>query len=84
MFFHLFVFLLIQILNVNYGIYLFCFLVFSFKVEPSDVLVAGGASVLLDCAADDKAIRNLEDNDVNIRWRGPDGQDIGIVGDTFR
>jgi neogenin len=20
----------------------------------------------------------------NIRWRGPDGQDLGIVGDTFR
>lgn len=28
--------------------------------------------------------RNRLDLLPNIRWRGPDGQDIGIVGDTFR
>ncbi|XP_058066091.1 neogenin [Anopheles bellator] len=56
-----------------------------FTVEPSDVTVPEGNSVLLQCAgrADRKV---LQDGKVapNIRWRGPDGQDIGIVGDTFR
>uniref|UniRef100_A0A182J115 Neogenin n=1 Tax=Anopheles atroparvus TaxID=41427 RepID=A0A182J115_ANOAO len=56
-----------------------------FTVEPSDVTVPEGNSVLLQCEgrADRKV---LQEGKVapNIRWRGPDGQDIGIVGDTFR
>ncbi|XP_040151206.1 neogenin isoform X3 [Anopheles arabiensis] len=56
-----------------------------FTVEPSDVTIPEGNSVMLQCAgrADRKV---LQDGKVapNIRWRGPDGQDIGIVGDTFR
>ncbi|XP_050076111.1 neogenin [Anopheles maculipalpis] len=56
-----------------------------FTVEPSDVTVPEGNSVMLQCAgsADRKV---LQDGKIapNIRWRGPDGQDIGIVGDTFR
>ncbi|XP_049545028.1 neogenin isoform X2 [Anopheles darlingi] len=59
--------------------------VLEFTVEPSDVTVPEGNSVLLQCAgrADRKV---LQDDKVapSIRWRGPDGQDIGIVGDTFR
>lgn len=45
--------------------------------------MAEGHSVLLKCAG----IAQLERSKKvapNIRWRGPDGQDLGIVGDTFR
>ncbi|KXJ83760.1 hypothetical protein RP20_CCG001499 [Aedes albopictus] len=58
-----------------------------FTVEPSDVTVPEGNSVLLQCAGrvDPKASLLREGKVApNIRWRGPDGQDIGIVGDTFR
>lgn len=56
-------------------------------MEPSDVTVPEGNSVLLQCAGrvDPKASLLREGKVApNIRWRGPDGQDIGIVGDTFR
>lgn len=51
-----------------------------------------GSSVLLPCEGtltDSKTTNNEEQSNKfriapNIRWRGPDGQDIGIVGDTFR
>lgn len=44
-----------------------------------------GNSVLLPCAGIAQT-ETLRDGKItpNIRWRGPDGQDIGIVGDTFR
>lgn len=44
-----------------------------------------GNSVLLPCAgiAQTESLREGKITP-NIRWRGPDGQDIGIVGDTFR
>ncbi|XP_058463855.1 neogenin isoform X2 [Malaya genurostris] len=56
-----------------------------FTIEPSDVTVPEGSSVMLQCAGrlDQKAMRAGKIAP-NIRWRGPDGQDIGIVGDTFR
>ncbi|XP_050092030.1 neogenin isoform X2 [Anopheles aquasalis] len=59
--------------------------VLEFTVEPSDVAVPEGNSVLLQCAG--RADRKVLQDDKaapSIRWRGPDGQDIGIVGDTFR
>ncbi|XP_049295893.1 neogenin isoform X2 [Anopheles funestus] len=59
--------------------------VLEFVVEPSDVTVPEGNSVMLQCAGNaDRKV--LQDGKIapNIRWRGPDGQDIGIVGDTFR
>uniref|UniRef100_A0A1L8DK65 Putative axon guidance receptor dscam n=1 Tax=Nyssomyia neivai TaxID=330878 RepID=A0A1L8DK65_9DIPT len=56
-----------------------------FTLEPVDVAVQEGNSVLLQCSGrmDPSA---LKDGKIapNIRWRGPDGQEIGIVGDTFR
>lgn len=59
-------------------------------------MVSEGGSVLLPCEGDivetnvehtplkRKFNRNRLDLLPSIRWRGPDGQDIGIVGDTFR
>ena len=44
-----------------------------------DVAIREGDSVLLQCAG-----KSSQDSGLNIRWRGPDGQDIGIVGDSFR
>lgn len=64
-----------------------------FDVEPHDIIVPEGSSVLLPCEgtiAESKQNNNNDDEAnkfkfvPNIRWRGPDGQDIGIVGDTFR
>lgn len=69
-----------------------------FTTEPSDIVVPEGTSVLLQCAgrlnnqttvvtsstnsknSNSKYVKQAP----NIRWRGPDGQDLGIVGDTFR
>lgn len=66
-------------------IYIFPFAAFKFTIEPSDVVVPEGNSVLLPCEG---IIQNQAKKGgktaPNIRWRGPDGQDIGIVGDTFR
>lgn len=47
--------------------------------------VPEGNSIMLQCAGrvDQKVLRGGKIAP-NIRWRGPDGQDIGIVGDTFR
>lgn len=64
-----------------------------FTVEPYNVVVAEGSSVLLPCKGEivdtklpikGKNHKNSLDSLPDIRWRGPDGQDIGIVGDTFR
>lgn len=58
-----------------------------FTIEPSDSVVPEGSSVLLQCAGrTNKLTDHIKDGKMspNIRWRGPDGQDIGIVGDTFR
>lgn len=43
-----------------------------------------GSSVLLQCAGQTSKKLSHKDGKIspNIRWRGPDGQDIGI--DTFR
>ncbi|XP_039436857.1 neogenin isoform X1 [Culex pipiens pallens] len=59
--------------------------VLEFTEEPSDVTVPEGSSVTLQCVgrAEQKGLREGKIAP-NIRWRGPDGQDIGIVGDTFR
>ncbi|XP_055609211.1 neogenin isoform X2 [Uranotaenia lowii] len=56
-----------------------------FTIEPADLTVPEGNSVLLQCAGRLSA-KVLREGKIapNIRWRGPDGQDIGIVGDTFR
>lgn len=57
------------------------FPVLEFTIEPEDTVVPEGSSVLLQCAGhSNKKIQSK--NSPNIRWRGPDGQDIGI--DTFR
>lgn len=55
-------------------------------MEPSDTVVPEGSSVLLQCAGRTNKLDHIKDGKLspNIRWRGPDGQDIGIVGDTFR
>lgn len=47
-----------------------------------DVAVREGNSVLLQCSG--KLDLATDTAAPNIRWRGPDGQDIGIVGDSFR
>lgn len=67
----------------------------SFTVEPQDSVVPEGHSVLLQCAG--KAMPHTKGKGTpsaaaaasavvatSIRWRGPDGQDLGMVGDTFR
>jgi neogenin len=57
--------------------------VLEFTVEPEDTVVPEGSSVLLQCAGhSSKKLHKDAKNPPNIRWRGPDGQDIGI--DTFR
>lgn len=51
------------------------------------MIVPEGASVLLQCAGklSNQTLSTKEGKTApNVRWRGPDGQDIGIVGDTFR
>lgn len=57
-----------------------------FKVEPSNVVVSSGNSVLLPCEGDIDDLNQGKNSKhslyPNIRWRGPDGQDIGI--DTIR
>jgi neogenin len=56
-----------------------------FSIEPTDTVVPEGSSVLLQCAGHtNKKLSHVKDGKIspNIRWRGPDGQDIGI--DTFR
>lgn len=72
------------------------FLALRFTVEPSNIVVSEGHSVLLPCEGEiidvnagnvpikRKNHKKRLDLLPNIRWRGPDGQDIGIVGDTFR
>ncbi|XP_073845084.1 neogenin protein frazzled isoform X6 [Musca autumnalis] len=55
----------------------------TFSIEPQDVVVPEGHSVLLQCAGMAQMGKNQKIAP-NIRWRGPDGQDLGIVGDTFR
>ncbi|KAL7046588.1 hypothetical protein ACKWTF_002648 [Chironomus riparius] len=58
--------------------------VLEFTLEPSDTVVPEGSSVLLQCAGKtSKKISHSKDEKLipNIRWRGPDRQDIGI--DTF-
>ncbi|KPU76720.1 uncharacterized protein Dana_GF13393, isoform C [Drosophila ananassae] len=66
----------------------------SFTLEPQDAVVPEGHSVLLQCSgnaqlatgrgAKGKLSAGAPPTPVNIRWRGPDGQDLVIVGDTFR
>lgn len=63
-----------------------CFIAaLEFTLEPVDVAVQEGNSVLLQCSGrmDPSALKDGK-TAPNIRWRGPDGQEIGIVGDTFR
>ncbi|XP_017053924.1 neogenin isoform X3 [Drosophila ficusphila] len=61
----------------------------SFTLEPQDAVVPEGHSVLLQCAGSASTGRAGKGKagtptPVSIRWRGPDGQDLVIVGDTFR
>ncbi|XP_016943279.3 neogenin isoform X3 [Drosophila suzukii] len=61
----------------------------SFTLEPQDAVVPEGHSVLLQCAGIAYMGRGGKGKasaptPVTIRWRGPDGQDLVIVGDTFR
>lgn len=52
-------------------------------MEPSDVVVTEGYSVTLPCTGISPSENKKEAKIIpNIRWRGPDGQDIGI--DLFR
>lgn len=56
-------------------------LALEFTIEPSDTVVPEGNSVLLQCAGHtNKKLGHIKVSP-SIRWRGPDGQDIGI--DTF-
>lgn len=52
-----------------------------FTIEPSDTVVPEGNSVLLQCAGHTNKKLGHTKAVPSIRWRGPDGQDIGI--DTF-
>lgn len=59
-----------------------------FKVEPHDLIVPQGHSVLLPCEGivhqqHSRKIAKTGPAPVSVRWRGPDGQDIEIA-DTFR
>ncbi|XP_044317961.1 neogenin isoform X3 [Drosophila rhopaloa] len=61
----------------------------SFTLEPQDAVVPEGHSVLLQCSGSASMGRGgkgkaSSPTPVTIRWRGPDGQDLVIVGDTFR
>ncbi|KAH8401811.1 hypothetical protein KR009_008046, partial [Drosophila setifemur] len=63
----------------------------SFTLEPQDAVVPEGHSVLLQCSGTAQLItgrgakgKASTPTPVSIRWRGPDGQDLVIVGDTFR
>lgn len=79
-----------------YYLCLWWLLALRFTVEPSNIVVSEGHSVLLPCEGEiaDVNVGNVPvkrkshkkrlDLLPDIRWRGPDGQDIGIVGDTFR
>ncbi|XP_041563647.1 neogenin isoform X8 [Drosophila elegans] len=60
-----------------------------FTLEPQDAVVPEGHSVLLQCSGSASVGRGGKGKagsptPVSIRWRGPDGQDLVIVGDTFR
>lgn len=72
--------------DVNFLIFVIVGL--SFTIEPSDVIVPEGNSVLLPCVGtagnSGGGGKKVSPPAVTIRWRGPDGHDIGIVGDTFR
>lgn len=82
--------------NTSFLIFFLLRLAIRFTVEPSNVVVSEGSSILLPCEGEithtnvdhvltkRKFNKNHLDLLPNIRWRGPDGQDIGIVGDTFR
>lgn len=74
-----------RIFSTHINQYTFLFSVLQFALEPSDVSVPEGYSALLQCEGK-KLPETLKEYKTapNIRWRGPDGQDIGIVGDTFR
>ncbi|XP_034120595.1 neogenin isoform X4 [Drosophila guanche] len=58
----------------------------SFTLEPQDAVVPEGHSVLLQCSgsAPGRGKGKAMPTPAAVRWRGPDGQDLGIVGDTFR
>ncbi|XP_015040312.2 neogenin isoform X6 [Drosophila pseudoobscura] len=58
----------------------------SFTLEPQDAVVPEGHSVLLQCSgsAPARGKGKATPTPATVRWRGPDGQDLGIVGDTFR
>ncbi|XP_017027034.1 neogenin isoform X3 [Drosophila kikkawai] len=61
----------------------------SFTLEPQDAVVPEGHSVLLQCSGSATLGRGAKGKanspaPVTIRWRGPDGQDLVIVGDTLR
>ncbi|XP_020805463.1 neogenin isoform X2 [Drosophila serrata] len=61
----------------------------SFTFEPQDAVVPEGHSVLLQCSGTASLRRGSKGKaspptPVTIRWRGPDGQDLVIVGDTLR
>ena len=71
-------------ININF-VLIYLFTALEFGIEPSDVIAPEGNSVLLQCAGHTEPSALKEGKTApNIRWRGPDGQDIGIVGDTFR
>ncbi|XP_070066133.1 neogenin isoform X5 [Drosophila virilis] len=56
----------------------------TFTLEPQDSVVPEGHSVLLQCAGKAAGKGKATPTPTSIRWRGPDGQDLGVVGDTFR
>ncbi|XP_017959439.1 neogenin isoform X1 [Drosophila navojoa] len=56
----------------------------TFTLEPQDSVVPEGHSVLLQCAGKAASKGKATPTPTTIRWRGPDGQDLGVVGDTFR
>ncbi|XP_034478594.1 neogenin isoform X2 [Drosophila innubila] len=70
---------LLQLVTVSHGSQ-----ALTFTLEPQDSVVPEGHSVLLQCAGKAAGKGKATPIGTSIRWRGPDGQDLGVVGDTFR
>lgn len=52
-----------------------------FTQEPEDTIVQSGKPAILNCAAKNPSAPSAG---IEIRWRGPDGQDLNFIGETYR
>ncbi|XP_026472597.1 neogenin-like [Ctenocephalides felis] len=77
-----------MILSVKHAIVLTLLLFLTVKVhtleftqEPEDTIVQSGKPAILNCAAKNPSAPSAG---IEIRWRGPDGQDLNFIGETYR